>query len=203
MLSSQHGNIKTVLSYTEGQEFLFWLLVSTGHWGRGENESFCSRLPSYRGSMVGKVARSPLTLWWFCCSPNASDRADGQIPELGRILGTFALGDVYECSPSHELPSVSCPGVAGWIVECLRCLLSQLLWSSFTKEWTVKQHPFLLISGHRQSLDQSGSSLDSCQARLLMGAACGPQLSPACCDRQTWPRGQSGAAPSAGTLGRT
>lgn len=125
------------------------------------------------------------------------------MPELWRIPEKFVLGDVYGCSPSHEVPSVSCLCVAGWVVEGLRCLLSQLLWSSFTEEWIVIQHPVLLVFGHWQSLDQSGSSLGSCQARLLMGAARGPQLSPACWDRQTWPWGQRGAALSARTLGRT
>lgn len=56
--------------------------------------------------------------------------------------------------------------------------------SSFTKEWIVIQHPFLFIFGHWQSLNQSDLSLGSCQARLLMGAAHGPQLfSPAATGR--------------------
>lgn len=52
----------------------------------------------------------------------------------------------------------------------------------------------------RAWLDQFSSSLEFYRVCLQVGATSGPQFSPTCCSKKTWPQGQTGTAPSATTL---
>lgn len=79
-------------------------------------------------------------------------------------------------------------------------MTSQVADCDLTRGWILTSRTSLLIFGHQESLGQSGSNLDSCQALMQVEAAHGPHLSAALCRAQTWPQGQSGAAPSARML---